>query len=148
MVTGVRFQHPWEKFAFENSRLCPFNFQRGYKSPVSSESLERTRYSAVVARYLSRHWHLIHALPCGVCLVAQRCHCNLEGDTQLLWAWGEATALAEAEEWVIHCPFLLLCFWLSSATACGRAKGEIFILIFRCSHSHLGMCVCVDTTHV
>lgn len=105
---------------------------------------------AVVSRCPSWHWQLICAMPCGVwSLVVSEMPLQPGGcHTQLFWAGAEATALAEAEEWVTHCSLLLLCFWLSSATACGKVKGEIFILIFRCSHSHLRMRVCVDATHM
>lgn len=70
MVTGVGFQHPWEEFAFENSRLSPFNFQRGYRSLVSSECLERTRCrnncSGIKMPQLALTADLCHALWCLV----------------------------------------------------------------------------------
>lgn len=82
MVTAVGFQHPWEKFAFGNSRLCPFNSQIGYRSHVSSESLERTRYrnncsgTKILQQALTPDPY--HGL---WCLVIQRCHHNLESVT-------------------------------------------------------------------
>lgn len=115
---------------------------------MSSECLERTRYrnncsgTKIPQQTLAADpCHALWGLVFGGSEMPGGCH------TQLLWAQGETTALAEAEEWVTHCPLLLLCFWLSSAAACGKVKGEIFILIFRCSHSHLRMCVCVWTPH-